>query len=407
LLLRRAIGLAILICTTGSGAMALPVFARRYKTACTTCHVLPPQLNSFGLAFRANGYRMPPGEGHRQDADVQLGAPEWEGLFPEAFLPGTVPDTPPFAGVVLASIETDRGQVTTERTNLILGIATAGNLGQRASWFAAGGFGPNGAAIDRMWLSVDRLAGPWLGVRAGYVEPAVVAFSRETHQLSNEGYLPFEQAGPAGLPLSATRTALEIFGAGSDPGALRGLEYTLGLAARSARGGLAGDAYARIAYKFGGIAPAGDQSGEPGRLSPAIAPLEETSLRIGGFLYDATIGGPPARPRGWRAGGDVQLRAARFEAFGAAWAGSDRVADDAPWMSSWAWLAGASIRLYPWLMLIGRYEAAWTEGLAAERKVVLTARAALQQNVAVTADFIAEMPNADSTKSVASIFVAF
>jgi len=406
-LLKRAIGLAILICTTGSGAMALPVFARRYKTACTTCHVLPPQLNSFGLAFRANGYRMPPGEGRRQDADVQLGAPEWEGLFPQAFLPGTVSDTPPFGGVVYASIEADRGQVNTEETNLILGIVSAGNLGQRASWYATGGFGRGGAAIERMWLSVDRIAGPWLGVRAGYVEPAVVPFSRYTHRLSYEGYLPFEQAGPAGVPLSASRTAVEIFGAGSDPGALRGLEYTLGFAARPARGGLAGDAYARIAYKFGGIAPAGDQSGEPGRLSPAIAPLEETSLRVGGFVYDATVGGPQTRPSGWRAGGDVLLRAGRLEAFGTAWAGSDRVADDAPEMSSWAWLAGASFRLYPWLMLIGRYEAGWTEGLAADRKLVATVRAALQQNAAVTVDFIAEMPNADSTESIASIFVAF
>src|SRR5205085_579374 len=227
------------LCMSGGPALALPVFARRYQTACTTCHVLPPQLNSFGQAFRANGFRMPSGEGSRQDADVQLGAPEWEGLFPRAFLPGSVPETPPIAAVVYAAVQADRGTVSTEDTILFLGLLTGGNLGKRASWFAAGGFGRDGAAIERLWLSIDRLAGPWLNVRAGYVEPAAVPFSRYTHNLSYEGYLPFEATGPAGLALSASRTALEIFGAGSDPGPLRGLQYSVGLAARPARGGLA------------------------------------------------------------------------------------------------------------------------------------------------------------------------
>ncbi len=110
---KPAIGLAIVICTIGGSAQAIPVFARRYQTACTSCHVLPPQLNSFGLAFRANGYRMPSGEGRRQDADVQLGAPEWEGLFPKAFLPGTLPSTPPIAGVLYATLEAAHGKETT------------------------------------------------------------------------------------------------------------------------------------------------------------------------------------------------------------------------------------------------------------------------------------------------------
>ena len=37
----------------------IPYFARRYKVACTQCHVIPPKLNAFGQAFIANGYKMP------------------------------------------------------------------------------------------------------------------------------------------------------------------------------------------------------------------------------------------------------------------------------------------------------------------------------------------------------------
>jgi len=181
----------------------------------------------------------------------------------------------------------------------------------------------------------------------------------------------------------------------------------VGLAARPARGGLAGDGYGRVSYKFGGIAAAGDQSGEPGRLAPAIAPLDETSLRIGGFLYQATVGGPASRPRGWRAGGDVNLRAGRVEGFGTAWTGQDRSADAAPEASSWAYLAGASVRPLPWLMVLGRYEASWMAGSTAERRLVATLRVAVQQNVALAADVIVEMPHADRTETAGSLFLAF
>ena len=64
----------VLVCLLiSSSAQAIPAFARRYRTACTTCHVLPPQLNSFGRAFRANGYRMPSGEGVDGDIDRRGG----------------------------------------------------------------------------------------------------------------------------------------------------------------------------------------------------------------------------------------------------------------------------------------------------------------------------------------------
>src|SRR6185503_727970 len=95
----------ILVALTSLPARAIPAFARRYKTSCITCHTLPPQLNPFGQAFRANGYRLPSGEPARQDDDVQLGAPEWEGLFPRSFLPGTVPDGPQTAAFLRAALE--------------------------------------------------------------------------------------------------------------------------------------------------------------------------------------------------------------------------------------------------------------------------------------------------------------
>jgi hypothetical protein len=40
-------------------AEEIPYFARRYRVACSQCHVAPPKLNGFGEAFVAAGYQMP------------------------------------------------------------------------------------------------------------------------------------------------------------------------------------------------------------------------------------------------------------------------------------------------------------------------------------------------------------
>ena len=40
-------------------AKAIPAFARKYQTSCTTCHTAFPKLNPFGEAFRRNNYRFP------------------------------------------------------------------------------------------------------------------------------------------------------------------------------------------------------------------------------------------------------------------------------------------------------------------------------------------------------------
>jgi hypothetical protein len=55
-----SLAVALLIGWLGaSPASATPQFARRFDLGCTACHSLPPQLNADGLAFAANGYRLP------------------------------------------------------------------------------------------------------------------------------------------------------------------------------------------------------------------------------------------------------------------------------------------------------------------------------------------------------------
>ena len=54
--------LTALFMLMGSAANATPFFARQYGVACTMCHSGFPRLNEFGLAFKANNFRMPNAE---------------------------------------------------------------------------------------------------------------------------------------------------------------------------------------------------------------------------------------------------------------------------------------------------------------------------------------------------------
>jgi hypothetical protein len=54
-----ALGLLFLAVFSASRAEAIPAYSREYKTECTTCHTIYPQLNEFGQAFEKNGFVWP------------------------------------------------------------------------------------------------------------------------------------------------------------------------------------------------------------------------------------------------------------------------------------------------------------------------------------------------------------
>lgn len=56
----------------GSPARALPMFARKYKLACATCHTMPPRLTRYGYEFYRAGYRLPGNEVKPYDASHML-----------------------------------------------------------------------------------------------------------------------------------------------------------------------------------------------------------------------------------------------------------------------------------------------------------------------------------------------
>jgi len=84
------------IVNVGKDASAIPAFARKYHTACSTCHIAFPARNGFGEAFRNNGYRFPDGADEEmvKEEPIQLGSDAYKKQFPNAIWPSDIPNMP-------------------------------------------------------------------------------------------------------------------------------------------------------------------------------------------------------------------------------------------------------------------------------------------------------------------------
>jgi hypothetical protein len=69
-------------------ASAIPYFARKYETACSTCHNNFPELNDFGEAFKKNGWKFPKDDDtYVKQPPILLGAPAQKQAFRKSDIP--------------------------------------------------------------------------------------------------------------------------------------------------------------------------------------------------------------------------------------------------------------------------------------------------------------------------------
>ncbi|NTW99832.1 MAG: hypothetical protein HGB35_07895, partial [Geobacteraceae bacterium] len=93
-------------------ASAVPAFARKYHTACSTCHLAFPVRNGFGEAFRNNGYRFPDNTDEEmvKEEPIKLGSDSYKNVFPDAIWPSDLPNMPTlgFLAQVGATVPKDK-----------------------------------------------------------------------------------------------------------------------------------------------------------------------------------------------------------------------------------------------------------------------------------------------------------
>jgi len=320
-------------------SQAIPPFARKYKTACTTCHWGTfPRLNAFGKAFLASGLRMPGGgdEVFIKDEPVSLGASAWSKLFPKkAIWPGEIPGLPPIG--ILSKFSFD---VLRERPQDFRGgdggspqrhfdsefsgfddleVLVAATFGETLSFFAAGQWGET----ERAYLNYA----PFLfgeqglvNVRIGKLDIRGNPVSNHLKQIRKRNYLMNEMPVlPAGnlFGWHPGQNGIEFWGSKNGPGGKGGLEWAVGVVNGSmgdGEGHLVGDGDARtiadnvmgegvdlftetnngkdyyvaVSYKIGGMGVLGEESVDDSLV--AKENWQDDSIKIKGYYYGGTTG---------------------------------------------------------------------------------------------------------------------
>lgn len=294
-------------------AMAIPAFARKYRTSCQTCHIGFPKLNAFGEAFRLNGYRFP----NETEAEVKipqqsLGSDYYKKVWPKMIYPSSIPGSVPLAmNVKMASIYSssvdDGGRTVTKNDFQFpqeVNLFSGGTLGDHMSFFGEMTWGenPDGSTeteIEHAEIHFNSPFGPEHAVnfRVGKFAPNFADGFQEMWISTDNGIDTLFAYNPIGLH-GGTELA-EDGGGISLPAMVKGIEfygvakhrwfYTAGVtngmgpsnSGDNTDGNAEKDFYARVDYKFGGMGLDGDTTG----VKMSDDNWKEKSFRVGVLGY--------------------------------------------------------------------------------------------------------------------------
>jgi len=356
-------------------AAPIPAFARRYQVSCTLCHVAFPKLNSFGMAFRNNGYRMPVLDQRlAKIRDVELGAEPWKDLWPRAVWPGALPGVVPLAlRIVLdANVNPDaEAQLAFDMPHEIELLA-AGTAGSTVSFLAHVDFfgRDDSVKLERAFIQFDSIADKkLLNVKAGRFEVGAVPFSRFHRRMSTFGYATSEfSLDEEGFALEYAQDGVEVWGARNGWGSRGGFNYALGIV----NGGMpevdtngAKDWYYRAAYKIGGnpvTGPPADATELPLQMSDN---WRDDSVRIGTYGYRGETPGASLANSFERYGVDVDLWYRNVNVYGTWMTGKERKGQ-ALQFDIESYFVEADYVAFPWLHPFVRYEVSSYGGHRAE-----------------------------------------
>jgi hypothetical protein len=384
--LRCALWVAAIIVTSSVPASALPIFARRYATSCTTCHIIIPKLNPFGIAFRNNGFRLPLNdEKYVVTPDIALGAPAWKKIWPKAVWPGAIPGLPPIAFRADADTVFTPNQALKVNLNYpsFLSLYFAGPAGDTVSYFGqvvlSGS--PTTVDIDRAYiqfrLTPEKPGANWLTFKVGQIDTRAEPFSSSFRRTTSDNFNVSDyRATVNGFALRDRNPGLELWGAVTGPDDRGGLEYAVGIAqgisqsdvneygGSRAPGTVAStfnskDYYWGAAYKFGGLGVVGSRHEK--ETGDVLHNYEEKSIQFGAFGYNAnrptdTANGPDADSL-TRTGAKVDMYYQALNVYGALVVGRDSLTGPSPSrINTSAFFVESDYMVFPWVMPLFRFE---------------------------------------------------
>lgn len=400
-------GLVALTLSLAPGrAEAIPAFARRYQTACTTCHVVIPKLNAFGIAFRNNGYRIPPNdEKFVKIPDVQLGAPAWRRVWPDAVWPGGIPGIPPVAFRIFTDVVVNPS--TAAKVNFIFPnefeILAAGTAGDHISYLGELEI-TSGDRVDlaRAFIQFDQIFGsPAANLIVGRYEVRAVPFSRFHRRLTPSDFLAAEyRSVKDGFDFKQRQAGFEFWGVKTGGNNKGGVEYAVGIVNGNgpfADNNTAKDFYYRLSYKAGGFGVAGSTE-ETEELQQSNN-WRDDSVRFGtfGYIGKGLYGG--LEDDFWRVGGDVDIFLRDLNLSTWVYRGRDDFTATGVATDFRAVSVEANYVVKPWLFGIARYDAVFRDGASDITRVVPAVVIAIRANVRIVADWEAFLDGSGDTRA--------
>jgi hypothetical protein len=388
-----------------NAARAIPVFSRKYKTSCSTCHYAFPQLNAFGKAFRNNGYRYPGGDDNfRKDEPVSLGSEAYKQVFPNAIWPSDLPGTSPLAVHAIGQYAVKFHQPDSVSTGdfqfpSVMRIYYAGTLGESFSFFgeleteqAEDGAIDTGFPFRLEW---NRHTAVNVAVGSIGLDPTpgdrslIPSGSNITGLTSRNGWV-----------VEGEQPGLELWGAGNGPGGKGGWKYLAGVV--NGQGGDVGrgkDVFARVTYKINGL---GEIGGTEGQASQSSAFYRDNSVTVGGFVSSGKVGADLFADRE-----DLTTYAGTLDIWherailSAAVAGMNSRISGTPDRKSLAWYAQGQYVVYPWLIGLARFESTHedtNDGLDPQTTLIPAVAGMVRANVKVTIEYRRPISDYDARK---------
>jgi hypothetical protein len=341
-------------------AQAIPSFARKYKTSCSTCHYAFPKLNGFGKAFKNNGYRYPAGQDLEmtKEEPVSLGADAYKKVFPNAIWPSDIAGSAPIALNAIGRFHYDNA-VNNKKSGYfeipsVFDFFYGGTLGDKISYF--GEVELTNTADVEYQFAVNYDFTPGFHIRVGKIglEDATPDHLTLTATDYNVGSLQ-NQSGTWQFTDGAGG-GVQLWGAVNGPGGKGGLTYAVGIG--NGQSDITNfdlnkkkDVYGRVTYKIGGL---GETGGTEGQASNQSAFYIDNSLRFGAFAYSGTSGPDSLTDKFSVVGGDIDWwyqrlnMTAEILQMKSKYLGTNR--------TSLAYFIEGNYVIYPWLIGRARYE---------------------------------------------------
>lgn len=342
-------------------AEAIPAFARKYKTACITCHATFPRLTALGEAIRLNGLKMPEGdELYVKDLPVSMGAEGYKQVFPDAVWPSDIPGMPPISIRIIGDLEWDIGDEASKKDhrNKIefpheLEILFGGSFGENMSFFGevelehpgeeiegVGGNeieGPEELGFSGWLMWEDIFVENALNFKVGNVSAREIALpnSRDHDRITQQHYL-YRDKVTAGLH----GPGLEVNGFG------KVWRYAAGWV-KPQDDFLDGSPYVQASLKFGGLGydGSGGTTEEGGLKTTPSGYWRDDSILFGGFYL-------PGDDNINRYGIDARLNYQDLS-LAAGYAKEDN--DTGSSLDQKVWFAELEYFVFPWMQAYVRY----------------------------------------------------